>query len=149
MPILCRMSCRCLSWCVRCIYQDKCNKILGHTLVNLIKIGDQKGITVTNIVVTENFLSPILWWLKIFCHHLLVCHYGLAIYIKKYLGQKKNYGEFNISPWKNPLKGTKLLQNITTLSLIPSLNISQNIIFQKSSYKNRPTTWGSKSLKLL
>jgi len=28
-------------------------------------------------------------------------------------------------------------------------NTSQNIIFQKSSYKNRPTTWVPKSLKQL
>jgi hypothetical protein len=50
---------------------------------------------------------------------------------------------------KNILKETKLLQNITTLSLIPSFNTSHNIIFQKSSYKNKPTTWGPKSIKLL
>jgi hypothetical protein len=50
---------------------------------------------------------------------------------------------------KNPLKKTKLLQDITTLLLIPSFNISQNIIFQKSSYKNRLTTWGPKIVKLL
>jgi hypothetical protein len=39
---------------------------------------------------------------------------------------------------KNPLKETKILQDIITLQLILSLNKSQNIIFQKSSYKNRP-----------
>jgi hypothetical protein len=50
---------------------------------------------------------------------------------------------------KNPLKETKFLQDITTLSLIPSFNTSQNIIFKKSSYKNKPTTWGPKSIKLL
>jgi hypothetical protein len=82
-----------------------------------------------------------------------VSHCGLAIYIKEYLKEfflwkfqyfimKKN----NLQ--KNPLKETNL-QNITTLSLIPSLNISQNIIFQKSSYKNRLTTWGPKFVKLL
>jgi hypothetical protein len=30
-----------------------------------------------------------------------VSHYGLAIYIKKYLKAKKNYGNSNISPCKN------------------------------------------------
>jgi hypothetical protein len=39
---------------------------------------------------------------------------------------------------KNPLKETKILQDIITLYLISSFNTSQNIIFQKSSYKNRP-----------
>jgi hypothetical protein len=39
---------------------------------------------------------------------------------------------------KNPLKGTKIFQDIITLYLIPSFNTGQNIIFQKSSYKNRP-----------
>jgi hypothetical protein len=41
---------------------------------------------------------------------------------------------------KNPLKETKILQDIITLHLISSFNTSQNIIFQKSLYKNRPTT---------
>jgi hypothetical protein len=73
----------------------------------------------------------------------LVCHYGLVIYIREYLKEKNIYGNFNISPYKNiifkknPLKETKFLQDITTLSLIPSFNISQNINFQKSSSKNR------------
>jgi uncharacterized metal-binding protein len=39
---------------------------------------------------------------------------------------------------KNPLKETKILQDIITLQLISSFSISQNIIFQKSSFKNRP-----------
>jgi hypothetical protein len=50
---------------------------------------------------------------------------------------------------KNPLKETKILQDIITLELMWSFNTSQNIIFQKSSYKNRPTTWVPKSLKQL
>jgi hypothetical protein len=67
----------------------------------------------------------------------------------------KNYGNSNNSPCKNIifkknlLKETKLLQDITTLSLIPSFYTSQNIIFQKSLHKNRPTTWGSKSVNEL
>jgi len=38
---------------------------------------------------------------------------------------------------KSPPKETKILQDITTLQLISSFKTSQNIIFQKSSYKNR------------
>jgi hypothetical protein len=38
---------------------------------------------------------------------------------------------------KNPLKETKILQAIITLQLISSSNTSQNLIFQKSSYKNK------------
>jgi hypothetical protein len=50
---------------------------------------------------------------------------------------------------KNPLKEIELLQDITIVSLIPSFNTSQNIIFQKSLHKNRPITWGPKFVKLL
>jgi len=39
---------------------------------------------------------------------------------------------------KNALNETKILQDIITPQLISSFNTSQNIIFQKSSYKNRP-----------
>jgi len=41
---------------------------------------------------------------------------------------------------ENPLKETKILQDIRILDLISSFNTSQNIIFQKSSHKNRPIT---------
>jgi hypothetical protein len=50
---------------------------------------------------------------------------------------------------KNPLKETKIIPDIIYLKLISSFNTSQNIIFQKSSHKNRPITQGPKSLKLL
>jgi hypothetical protein len=77
-----------------------------------------------------------------------VCHtLALPFTLKRMLMQKKNYGNSNISPYKkyipnlqkNPLKETKILQDIITLYLISSFNTSQNIkVFQKSSYKNRP-----------
>jgi hypothetical protein len=50
-----------------------------------------------------------------------VSHFGLAIYIKKYLKAMKNDGNSNISPCKNiifkknPLKETKIHQDIITL----------------------------------
>jgi len=57
---------------------------------------------------------------------------GLAVYIKKYLkAKRKNYGNSNISPCKNynlqknPLKETKMLQDIITLYLISSFNTNQ------------------------
>ncbi len=68
-------------------------------------------------------------------------HWRLAIYIKKYLkGKRRRIMETQIfrRAKKNPLKETKILQDIITLQLISSFNTSQNIIFQKSSYKNRP-----------
>jgi hypothetical protein len=40
-----------------------------------------------------------------------VLHFGLAIYIKKYLKAKE---EYNL-PKKNPLKETKILQDVITL----------------------------------
>jgi len=75
-----------------------------------------------------------------------VCHtVTLPFTLKSILRQKKNYGNSNISPCKkcnfqkNPLKETKILQDNITLELISSFNTSQNIIFQKSSFKNRST----------
>jgi hypothetical protein len=109
--------------------------------------------------VTENgFWSPILRRPKTFgCQTygdqkfslaiFLVCHCGLAIFMKKYLKEKKELWKFQYFTMQkynlkktNPLKETKFFQNITTLSLIPNFNISHNIIFQKSLHKNRPTT---------
>ncbi len=65
------------------------------------------------------------------------------------------YGNSNISLCKkynlqkNPLKETKIFQDIITLLLISSFNTSQNIIFQKSSQKNRPIIiQGPKSFKV-
>jgi len=42
-----------------------------------------------------------------------VSHYGLAIYIKNILQQKKNYGNSSISPYKNVIfkKSSKRNQN--------------------------------------
>jgi len=84
-----------------------------------------------------------------------VSHCGLAIYIKKYPTAKEELWKlkyFTMQKYnlqKNPSKRNQILQDIITLKLISSFNTSQNIIFQKSSYKNRPTTYGPKSLKLL
>ncbi len=76
-----------------------------------------------------------------------VCHHTMALpfTLKSILRQKKKYANSNISSCQNiilkktPLKEPKILQDIITLELISSLNTSQNIIFQKSSYKNKPT----------
>jgi hypothetical protein len=68
-----------------------------------------------------------------------VSHYGLSIYIKKYLKAKEELWKFKYFTMqkynlqKAPLKETKILQDIITLKLISGLNTSQNIIFQKSS----------------
>ncbi len=62
-----------------------------------------------------------------------------------------HHAKYNLQE-KNPLQETKILQNIITLELISSFNTSQNIVFQKCSYKNRPViiiAQGPKSLKLL
>jgi hypothetical protein len=73
-----------------------------------------------------------------------VCHTvcGLAIYIKKYLKEKEELWKFEYFTMqkyiifkKNPLKETKIFQDIIILYLISSFNTSKNIIFQKSSYK--------------
>jgi hypothetical protein len=73
-----------------------------------------------------------------------VSHCGLAIYIKKYLTAKEELWKLKYFTMqtnnlqKNPLKETKIIQVIITVFLISCFNTSQNIIFQKSSYKNRP-----------
>jgi hypothetical protein len=137
------VSCWHPSWHVH--WQMRHKKILGHTWVAPIMIGNWKWILVTNPTMTKKFRSPSLRCVIM----------TLPFTWKNILRQKKNYGNSNISPCnniifkKNPLKETKLLQDITTLSLIPSFNTSQNIISIKSSYKNRPTTWGPKFVKLL
>jgi hypothetical protein len=70
------------------------------------------------------------------------------LHFKSISRQKKNYGSYsNTSPCKKynlhqkiPLKETKILQDIIITSIIQSIssfNTSQNIIFQKSSYKNK------------
>jgi hypothetical protein len=71
-----------------------------------------------------------------------VSHCGLAIYIKKkYLKAKEELWKFKYFTMqkynlqKNPLKETKILQDIITLQLISSFYTSQNIFFQKSSMK--------------
>ncbi len=85
-----------------------------------------------------------------------VSHCSLAIYIKEYLKAKEELWKFKYFTMqkcnlqkKNPLVMIssrhlgiqRILQDIITLHLISSLNTSQNIIiFQKSSYKNWPTT---------
>jgi hypothetical protein len=66
-----------------------------------------------------------------------VSHPGLAIYVKKVskeeLWKFKYFTILKYNLGKNPLKETKILQDIIiTLELISSFNTSQNISFQKS-----------------
>ncbi len=78
------------------------------------------------------------------CVTLWPCH----LHFKKYLKAKEELWKlkyftmqwYNLQLKKNPLKRTKILQDIiiTLQQLISSFNTSQNTIFQKSSYKNRP-----------
>jgi hypothetical protein len=77
-----------------------------------------------------------------------VSHCDLAISITKVSGCKRRIMETQTfqhakrkkktNLQKNPLIETKIFQDIITLHLISSFNTGQNIIFQKSSYKNRP-----------
>jgi hypothetical protein len=76
-----------------------------------------------------------------------VCHtVALPFTLKSIIMQKKNYEKLKyITMQKNnlkkkSLKETKILHDITTLYPISSFNTSQNLIFKKSSYKNRPMT---------
>jgi hypothetical protein len=68
-----------------------------------------------------------------------------AIYIKKYLEAKEQLWKFKYFTMqkyntlqKNPLKETKILQDIqNSITKSQVSTQSQNIIFRKSSYKNR------------
>jgi hypothetical protein len=66
-----------------------------------------------------------------------VSHCGLAIYIKKYLKEKEElwntqmFHHAKIQSSKNPLKETKILQDIITLYLISSFNTSQKYHLSK------------------
>jgi hypothetical protein len=78
-----------------------------------------------------------------------VSHCGLAIDIKMYVKAKEELWKLKYFTRPNlqkiPLKETKILQDIITLYFTSSFNTSQNIIFQKPSYKNRPIiTQGAK-----
>jgi hypothetical protein len=70
-----------------------------------------------------------------------VSHYGLAISIKKYFKAKEELWKFKYFTMqkynlqKNPLKETKILQDIITVKLIPSFNTSQNIVFKNPHIK--------------
>ncbi len=81
--------------------------------------------------------------------------FGFVIYILKYCKEKRELWKFKYFTMpkynlqKSPLKQTNILQDIITLELISSFNTSQNIIFQKSSYENRPIVQGPKSLKII
>jgi hypothetical protein len=83
-----------------------------------------------------------------------VSHCSLAIYIKKYLKAKEElwkFKYFTMQKYNLKKKSSKRNQNPSRYSNSinkSSFNTSQNIIFQKSFYKNRPTTYGPKSLKL-
>jgi hypothetical protein len=67
---------------------------------------------------------------------------------KRYSGEKANEELLKLKYFtmpkkkpnlqKNRLKETKIFQDIITLDIISSFNTGQNIIFQKSSYRNRP-----------
>jgi len=73
---------------------------------------------------------------------------ALSYTSKTILRQKKNYGNSNISPCKNIIFRKILLKETKNPSRyhnsITNLKFHQhkpkNIMFQKSSYKNRPTT---------
>jgi hypothetical protein len=74
----------------------------------------------------------------------------LAIYIKKYLNAKDELWKLkyftmqkyiNLPKKKSSKKETKIVQDIIrthSITDLTSFNTSQNIIFQKSSYKNKP-----------
>jgi hypothetical protein len=70
---------------------------------------------------------------------------------KEELWKLKNFTMQKYNLQKNPLKETKTFQNIVTL-LLGNLTFQHKpkyIIFQKSSYKNRPINLGPKAFKLL
>jgi hypothetical protein len=87
-----------------------------------------------------------------------VSHYGLAIYIKKYLKKAKEelwkFKYFTMQKYNLQKKSSKRNQNPSRYhnSIITNLKFQHKpniIIFPKSFYQNKPTTYGPKSLKLL
>jgi hypothetical protein len=74
---------------------------------------------------------------------------NLPLILKSILRQKKNYGNSNISPCKkyylqkNPLKETKILQDIQNSITKSHVSTQAKISsFENPHIKNRPTTWG-------
>jgi uncharacterized metal-binding protein len=73
------------------------------------------------------------------CGQLAIYMKNLNFKAKEELWKFKYFSMQKYNLQKNPLKETKILQDIIiTLQLISSFNTSQTIIFQKSSYGNRP-----------
>ncbi len=84
------------------------------------------------------------------CVTLWPCHLHLNVSSgKKTIMEMQIFHHAKMKSSKHPLKETKILQDIRTLHLISIFNTSQNIIFQKSSQKNRPITQGTNSFELL
>jgi hypothetical protein len=92
---------------------------------------------------------PNKWFLNLISNNhnkATVCHTtsAFAIYMKKYLKAKEELWKlkcftmqkYNVQ--KILSKEIKIFQDIITLQLISSFNTSQNIIFRKFSYQNRP-----------
>jgi hypothetical protein len=138
-PVVIKMFSSPTLWWLRNFNRQACDdQKLSFTNHATIEIYQKNSIA--SHVATKNFWLPHGWWLKNFNHHLLgVLHYGISIYIKIYIKGKEKLWNFNISLCKNiifrknPLNDTKILQDITTLSLVPSFNESQSIVLKKSS----------------
>jgi hypothetical protein len=67
-----------------------------------------------------------------------VSHCDLAIYIKKYLKAKEGLWKLKYFTTQKYNLSKIVLQDIITLKLISKFQQEPDIIFQKSSYKNRP-----------
>jgi hypothetical protein len=134
--------------------------VYSNTFIAFVKMDIGKSLVILELpplwLVTKNrFWSLILWQLKNFNHQ--ACgdrNFSIATRLaiekisspsfqcdtmalpfrwKNILKPKNNYGNSNISPWKNiilkknHLKETKFLQDITILLLIPSFYTNQNM----------------------
>ncbi len=121
--------------------QALCNSSLFNAYIEAgLRVRFDKEILVTIRLDKKRFKTQYFQLKENVCHIV-----ALPFTLKSILRQMKNDGNSNISPCQNiifkkiPLKETKILQDIITLyKLISSFNTSQNIIFQKCSYKKRP-----------
>ncbi len=94
-----------------------------------------------NLSFTSNCITQDIWGNK-----GCVTLWPLPFTLKSFLRQKKNYGNSNISSCKSIIfkKSSRRNKNpwgyYNSITNLLSFNTSQNIIFQKPSYKNRPIT---------
>ncbi len=132
-PLLCKFDLFSSGW----VLFDRIHVIDVNTKVEWEKMEELRG---------QRWCKPAKLYCKKIPIQQVVCHCDLAIYIKKYLNAKeelwklKYFHHVHIKICKNSSKRNQNPSRYYNSRTNFKFNTSRNIIFQKSSYKNRPIT---------